>query len=152
MTEATRLAPPADLAERIALYLEDMPSDGAHSDAAGANCWELLSEAAAALRAIPQEPIAQGQRKTIAQIIDPEAAWGVVVETDSPANERILRALAKADAILAALAPSAQEGDTCRYCNGTKRALYFTEQGWAQEWRDCHICSVSRPDRSGGSS
>lgn len=43
-------APPADLAERIELYLEDAPSNGGHSDAAGANCWELLDEAMEALR------------------------------------------------------------------------------------------------------
>jgi hypothetical protein len=36
---------------------------------------------------------------------------------------------------------------TCRYCNGTKRALYFSEQGWAQEWRDCHICAMTSTDR-----
>jgi hypothetical protein len=38
---------------------------------------------------------------------------------------------------------------TCRYCNGTKRALYFSEQGWAQEWRDCHICAMTSTTRGG---
>lgn len=34
---------------------------------------------------------------------------------------------------------------TCRFCNDTGRALYFTEIGWAQEWRDCHVCRKPEP-------
>lgn len=45
--------------------------------------------------------------------------------------------------------PDFAGGEACRYCNGTKRALYFTEQGWAQEWRDCHACSVTSTDQGG---
>ena len=59
------------------------------------------------------EPIAQGQREAIARIIDPTG-----FDPDNLAFEPFWidqwkrRALAKADAILAALAPSAQEGET----------------------------------------
>jgi hypothetical protein len=42
---------------------------------------------------------------------------------------------------------NASGAGTCRYCNGTKRALYFSEQGWAQEWRDCHICAMTSTPR-----
>lgn len=41
---------PNNLADRIEAYLEDHPSDGGHSDAAGANAWELLQEALDELR------------------------------------------------------------------------------------------------------
>lgn len=54
MTDATRIAP--DLAARIEIYLDDMPSDGAHSDAAGGNCWDLLREALHELRTSPSLP------------------------------------------------------------------------------------------------
>jgi hypothetical protein len=42
--------PPADLAGRIELYLDDAPMYGAHSDKAGGSCWELLREAMEELR------------------------------------------------------------------------------------------------------
>jgi hypothetical protein len=56
---ADSVAPPADLAARIELYLDDKPSDGGHSDAAGSNCWELLYEAMEELRA-PAQPARRG--------------------------------------------------------------------------------------------
>lgn len=46
----------ADLADRIEAYLEDHPSDGGHSDAAGANAWELLREAMDELRQLQPAP------------------------------------------------------------------------------------------------
>jgi hypothetical protein len=30
--------------------------------------------------------------------------------------------------------------EPCQNCNGTKRALYFSEQGFTHETRDCHVC------------
>lgn len=47
---------PTDLADRIEAYLEDHPSDGGHSDAAGANAWELLQAALEELRANKSKP------------------------------------------------------------------------------------------------
>ena len=48
----------------------------------------------------PAAPV-ETTRLDVAKAIDPGAAWGMAVERDSPANERILQALAKADAALA---------------------------------------------------
>ena len=31
---------------------------------------------------------------------------------------------------------------TCPNCNGTRRATYFSEQGWKHEERDCHLCAL----------
>lgn len=41
---------PIKLSDRIEKYLEDAPINGGHSDAAGANAWELLQEAMETLR------------------------------------------------------------------------------------------------------
>src|SRR5258705_1898720 len=43
----------SELVDRIKAYLEDAPADGRHSDAAGANAYELLDEAYTALAATP---------------------------------------------------------------------------------------------------
>jgi hypothetical protein len=48
------MAPPASLADRIQLYLDDNPYDGGHSDAAGGDAWELLEEAMGELRHVAQ--------------------------------------------------------------------------------------------------
>jgi hypothetical protein len=45
---------PTDLSDRIEAYLEDAPSNGGHSDKAGANAWELLREAMGVLRQYQQ--------------------------------------------------------------------------------------------------
>lgn len=48
---------PIDLADRIKAYLEDAPLDGRHSDAAGADAYELLREAMEELRQqVPAPP------------------------------------------------------------------------------------------------
>jgi len=57
------MAPPADLADRIELYLEDAPSNGGHSDNAGGNCWELLNEAMERLRGLAQQPLDRDQHQ-----------------------------------------------------------------------------------------
>lgn len=35
----------------------------------------------------------------------------------------------------------------CSNCSGTKRGLYFSEQAWCHEERDCHLCAHTRPVR-----
>lgn len=64
---------------------------------------EAMMKAAleAALAAQPPAAPVETTRLDVAKAIDPGAAWGMAVERDSPANERILQALAKADAALA---------------------------------------------------
>lgn len=47
---------PIELADRIEAYLNDFPSDGQHSDAAGANAYELLREAMEELRQLKPAP------------------------------------------------------------------------------------------------
>jgi hypothetical protein len=44
------------LADRIEVYLNDAPLYGGHSDAADANCWELLREAMEELRELTPAP------------------------------------------------------------------------------------------------
>src|SRR5882724_8975462 len=61
------MVPPAALADRIELYLDEPPTDGGHSDAAGANVWELLREAVEALRT-PALP--SGQAEALERIWD----------------------------------------------------------------------------------
>lgn len=38
---------------------------------------------------------------------------------------------------------------TCKNCNGTKRAIYFSEIGMMHEIRDCHVCRTPIPDSRG---
>lgn len=47
---------PTDLADRIEAYLDDAPMDGMHSDAAGADAYELLREAMEELRQLAAAP------------------------------------------------------------------------------------------------
>lgn len=55
-------------------------------------------------------PAVQMDREAIARIVDRAADWGRLVESNSAANERMLLALAKADAILALLPAQRDEG------------------------------------------
>lgn len=57
-TDSGTAYPPADLAARIELYLDDAPMYGGHSDKAGGTCWELLREAMEELRGLAQTPLA----------------------------------------------------------------------------------------------
>lgn len=57
--------PPSSLADRIELYLDDTPHGGGHSDAAGANCWELLEEAMNDLRAPAQAAPSDAVREAL---------------------------------------------------------------------------------------
>jgi hypothetical protein len=34
---------------------------------------------------------------------------------------------------------------TCKNCNGTRRALYFSEQSMTHEIRECHLCRDRKP-------
>jgi hypothetical protein len=47
---------PTQLADRIEAYLNDAPGGGGHSDAAGADAWELLREAMEELRQLKPAP------------------------------------------------------------------------------------------------
>lgn len=39
--------------------------------------------------------------------------------------------------------PLAAPVETCPNCNGTKRAIYFSEQSYTHEYRECHVCRSS---------
>jgi hypothetical protein len=55
MTEE-RMTDTGALADRISAYISDAPMDGRHSDAAGANAYELLTEAMEELHTLKAEP------------------------------------------------------------------------------------------------
>jgi len=106
--------------ETTSEYIEQQPLYAAPIQSSDGDVWteQDIAEARAEAKVLydyfhPSEPIAQGQREAIARIIDPTG-----FDPDNLAFEPFWidqwkrRALAKADAILAALAPSAQEGET----------------------------------------
>lgn len=43
--------------------------------------------------------------------------------------------------------PLSSADQLCPNCKGTKRAIYFSEQGWKHEERDCHLCARSSAPR-----
>lgn len=112
MTTPIKAAAGEVLADRIAAYLDDAPHDGGHSDAAGANSWELLQEAMDDLRLAAQSA-SEVSREEIAQIIDPDAFEDAMLQDDLTPTERMhysqqrsrdkMVAFRKANAILSRL-------------------------------------------------
>jgi hypothetical protein len=87
---------------------------------------------------LPASPVAVNAKALAREI---EQAWD---SEPTPFN----RADVAARVILSSI--PAQSTPSCRYCNGTGKALYFSEQGWTQEWRACHVCRPSTSSAPGG--
>jgi hypothetical protein len=122
------------------------------SDSIIAECKASREALLAALATIPREPgeIDPFNRKQVEAVCRAVCGVeGIDPDSDVYGDECDPQWSRYADAVASALSPAnANEGSTatiprepCPQCQGTHRALYFSEQGWKHEERDCHLCS-----------